>query len=97
MAETEEMLGGAEMIIDDDDRNRKLYQLKQMGSIGQAAGHLRQQLFDMEDKLQAARILLAPLERLTVYDDEDSDEHDMVVAWDEDIVPRIQEYDTCLD
>lgn len=96
--EAEQILGGAEMIIDDDDRNRKRYPLEQKGTIGQAVVYLRQEIFDMEDKLEAARILFAPLERLTVYDDEDlSDEQDMVVAWDEDSVPRIKKYDDCLD
>ena len=50
---------------------------------------MRDRLSELEDKCQAARILLAPLERLIPIDDDMDTDADMLVPWDEDSEPRL--------
>lgn len=98
--EVEQLHDAARDIVDNDTFCQNKYDIEEFGDISLQADHLRMCLSELEDKLEAARLLLAPFERLTVIEGDADDmdlEDGMIVAVDEHFTPRLFEEHSFFD
>lgn len=84
-----QIYSAASHIVDQDTFSATPYDLELHGDLGWHVDDVRSRLAELEEKIDAARILLAPLERLISIDKDAGSDEKMLVAYDEEFEPRI--------